>query len=138
MGFNSGFKGLTKAIAINVAVFLCGKCITRLCRMVRIGRKEDNGLSHCDNCYSLTFMGPCILIIFQYIYPTRCNVTQFISSGSCSTCFGWYLHPSSGAQTTVSTACGICHAVTAICRDGGRVGTPVPTLPPSRQIAVNV
>jgi len=26
----------------------------------------------------LTFMGPCILCIFQYIYPTRCNVTQFI------------------------------------------------------------
>jgi hypothetical protein len=26
----------------------------------------------------LTFMGPCILSIFQYTYPTRCNVTQFI------------------------------------------------------------
>jgi len=37
------------------------------------------------------------------IYPTRCNVTQSIS-GNCSTCFGWYLHPSSGANTTVSTA----------------------------------
>jgi hypothetical protein len=23
-------------------------------------------------------MGPCIVSIFQYIYPTRCNVTQFI------------------------------------------------------------
>jgi len=22
-------------------------------------------------------------------------------SGNCSTCFGWYLHPSSGAHTTV-------------------------------------
>jgi hypothetical protein len=31
--------------------------------------------------------------------PTRCNVTQFILSGNCSTCFGWYHHPSSGAQT---------------------------------------
>jgi hypothetical protein len=36
----------------------------------------------------------CILI---YIYPTRCNVTQFILTGNCSTCFGWYQYPSSGA-----------------------------------------
>jgi hypothetical protein len=28
----------------------------------------------------LTFMGPCMVSIFQYtrVYPTRCNVTQFI------------------------------------------------------------
>jgi len=54
-------------------------------------------------------------------------------------------HPSSGAQTTVSTAFGICHIVTAIYRYRGRAGTglsvlwvayathstlkPVPTLP---------
>ena len=154
----------------------------------------------------LTFMGPSIVSIFQYIYPTRCNVTQFIyiwkqlymfrvvplpiirsaltfmgpcivsifqyistkmqrytvylyletalhvsggtsthhqerikvygsvhckyiptyiqqdatlhslfRSKNCSTCFGWYYHPSSGAQTTVSTASGICHTVTATC-----------------------
>jgi hypothetical protein len=44
--------------------------------------------------------------MYSNIYPTRCNVTQFILSGNCSTCFGWYLHPSSGAQTTVSTASG--------------------------------
>ena len=37
-------------------------------------------------------------------YTTRCNVTQFIVSGNCSTCFEWYLHSSSGAHTTVSTA----------------------------------
>jgi len=29
-------------------------------------------------------------------------------SGNCSTCFGWYLHPSSGAHTTVSTVSGTC------------------------------
>ena len=67
-------------------------------------------------------------------------------SGNCSTYFGWYFHPSSGAQTTVSTASGICHTVTAICHYGGRGGTglsvlwvayathstlrPVPILPP--------
>ena len=66
-------------------------------------------------------------------------------SGNCSTCFGWYFHPSSEAHTTVSIASGICHTVTAICRYRGRVGTglsvlwvayathstfkPVPTLP---------
>jgi hypothetical protein len=58
-------------------------------------------------------------------------------SGNCYTCFGWYFHPSSGAHTTVSTASGICHTVTAVCRYRGRVGTglnvhstlkPVPTL----------
>jgi hypothetical protein len=35
--------------------------------------------------------------------------------------FGWYHHPSSGVQTTVSTASGICHAVIAICCYHGRV-----------------
>jgi hypothetical protein len=40
-----------------------------------------------------------------------------------STCFGWYIHPSSGAHTTVSTASGICHAVTATYCYSGGVGT---------------
>ena len=62
------------------------------------------------------------------IYPTRCNVTQFILSGNCSSCFGWYHHPSSGAQTTVCTASGICHTVIAICRYRGRVGTGLSVL----------
>jgi len=38
--------------------------------------------------------------------PTRCDCTQFILSVNCSTCFGWFLHPSSRAQITVSTASG--------------------------------
>jgi hypothetical protein len=70
---------------------------------------------------------------------------SLVISGNCSTCFGWYFHPSSGVHTTVSTASNICHTVTAICRYRGRVGTglsvlwvayathstlkPVPTLP---------
>jgi len=61
-------------------------------------------------------------------YPTRCNVTQFILSRNCSTCFGWYHRPPSGAQTTVSTAFGIGHNVTAICRYRGRVGTGLSVL----------
>jgi hypothetical protein len=55
-------------------------------------------------------------LIFQYIYTTRCNVTQSILSRNCSACSGWYFHLSSGAHTTVSTASGICHTVTATCR----------------------
>jgi len=34
---------------------------------------------------------------YSNICPKKCNVTQFILSGNCSTCFGWYHHPSSGA-----------------------------------------
>ena len=41
-------------------------------------------------------------------------------SGNCSTCFGWYLHPSSGAHTTVSTASGTCQTRTATCHYSGR------------------
>ena len=48
---------------------------------------------------------------YSNIYPTRCNFTQFILSGNCSTCFRLYLNPFSGAQTTVSTASGISHTV---------------------------
>jgi len=91
---------------------------------------------------------------YSNIYPTRCNITHFILSGNCSTCFRWYHHPSSREQTTESTASGICHTVFAICRYRGRVGTglsllwvaytkhstlnPVPTLPRKRQIAIIV
>ena len=36
---------------------------------------------------------------------------------------GGFPHPSSGVQTSVSTASGICHTVTATFRYRGRVGT---------------
>jgi hypothetical protein len=49
-------------------------------------------------------------------------------SGNSSTCFGWYFHISTGANTTVFTAPGICHTVTAICRYRGRVGTGLSVL----------
>jgi hypothetical protein len=41
-------------------------------------------------------------------------------SGNCSICFGWYLHPSSGAHTNASTASGICSTVTVTCSYSGR------------------
>jgi len=52
--------------------------------------------------------------IYSNIYPTRCIVTQFILSGNCCTCFGWNLHPSSGAQTTVYTASCTCRRQIAV------------------------
>jgi hypothetical protein len=30
--------------------------------------------------------------------PTRCNFIQFLFPANCCTCFGWHLHPSSGAR----------------------------------------
>jgi hypothetical protein len=66
----------------------------------------------------------CILI---YIQQDATLHSLFIS-GNCSTCFGWYFHPSSRAHTTVSTASVICHTVTAICRYRGRVGTGLSVL----------
>jgi len=45
-----------------------------------------------------------------YIQQDATLHSSFIS-GNCSTCFGWYLHPSSGACTSVSTATGSCQTV---------------------------
>jgi hypothetical protein len=60
--------------------------------------------------------------IYSYIQQDATLHSLFIT-GNCSTCFRWYLHPSLGAHTTVFTASGICHTITAICRYRGRVGT---------------
>jgi hypothetical protein len=65
--------------------------------------------------------------IYSYIQKDATSHNLFIS-GNCSTCFGWHFHPSSGAHTTVFTASGICHTVTAICRYRGSVGTGLSVL----------
>ena len=44
--------------------------------------------------------------ILLYKSQQDAHVTDFILSDNCSTCFGRYYHPSSGAQTTVTTASG--------------------------------
>jgi hypothetical protein len=67
------------------------------------------------------------ITIYSYIQQDATLHSLFIS-GNCSTCFGWYFHPSSGAHPTVSTASGISHTVTAICRYRGRVGTGLSVL----------
>ena len=48
--------------------------------------------------------------ISLYIQQDATLHSLFIS-GNCSTCFEWYLHPSSGAHTTVSTESGICQVI---------------------------
>jgi hypothetical protein len=89
-------------------------------------------------------MGPCIVSIFQYISNKMQRYTVYLYMDTA-------LHVSGGTSThhkeriQLSTASGICHTVTAICRYRGRVGTglsvlwvtyathstlkPVPTLP---------
>jgi hypothetical protein len=64
--------------------------------------------------------------VYSYILQDATSHSSFIS-GNCSTCFGWYFHPSSGVHTTVSTASGICHTVT-ICGYRGRVETGLSVL----------
>jgi len=48
-------------------------------------------------------------------YPTRIAIYSLFISVNCSTCFGWYLHPPSGAHINVSTVSGISETVTATC-----------------------
>jgi hypothetical protein len=75
----------------------------------------------------LTFMGPCIVSIFQHTCISnkiqRCTVYLYLETA---------LHISGGTSThhlaTVSTASGICHTVTAICCYRGRVGTGLSVL----------
>ena len=44
--------------------------------------------------------------ILLYKSQQDAHVTEYILSDKCSTCFGRYYHPSSGAQTTLTTAPG--------------------------------
>jgi len=86
-------------------------------------RSINSGLitSDCCGMFCSKFSFTRIMIIPFPIYIQQdATLHSLFISGNCSTCFGWYLHPSSGAYTTVSTASGICHTVTATCRYSGR------------------
>ena len=50
--------------------------------------------------------------------------TVYYITVNYSTCFGQYLHPSSGAQITLITASGIGQTISATFRYRGGVGTP--------------
>jgi len=52
--------------------------------------------------------------------------TVYYISVNCCTCFGWLLHPSSGAHIYVITASGTGQTVSAIFRYRGTVKTDVP------------
>jgi len=83
----------------------------------------------------LTICNTCFLCCIEYLYKlnnaekllqeyhvpiiTQQDVTIYslFISANCSTCFGWYLHPSSGAHVTVSTVSGTIETVTATCRE---------------------
>jgi len=45
---------------------------------------------------------------FWYISNKMQFYTVYLFLGNCSTCFGWYLHPSSGTHVTVFTVSGTC------------------------------
>ena len=70
-------------------------------------------------CHSLILLGD--LSFYGYVHckyipiyiQQDATLHSLFITGNCSTCFGWYFHPSSGAHTTESTASGICHTVTA-------------------------
>jgi hypothetical protein len=95
-----------------------------------ISCKFLNGVSSCS---FLTVVQQLTLILLMWRTGWANSITIYIQqnamlhslfiSGNCSTCFGWYFHPSSGAHTTVFTASRICHTVTFIRRYRGRVGT---------------
>ena len=64
----------------------------------------------------------CLSIIVQQ----DATIYSSFLSANCSTFFGWYLHPSSGAHNTVSTVSGINETVTATRRERGWMGAAVP------------
>ena len=66
------------------------------------------------------------------------TIYNLFISANCSTCFGWYLHPSSGAHITVSTVSGVIETVTATCRERDWMRTAVPVQSRSPQVAVTV
>jgi hypothetical protein len=87
-------------------------------------------------------MGKCVVSISNKM---QCYTVYLYLETALHVSAGTSTHHQEGAHTTVSTASGICHTVSAICRYRGRVGTglnvlwvayathstlnPVPTLP---------
>ena len=79
-----------------------------------MGKIQDNT---CHMSYNvLSQFKPIIVQQDATIYSLFVSVNR-------STCFGWYLHPSSGAHVTVSTAYGISKPVTATCCERDWTGT---------------
>jgi len=82
-------------------------------------------------CHLFTFKGPCIAKYIPIIVQQDATKYSSFIPVNLSTCFVWYLHPTSGVHVTVSTASGISKTVTATCREGDWTGTAVPVQSPS-------
>ena len=75
------------------------------------------------------------IYIYIYIYIQQdANLHGLFISGNCSKCFAWYLNPSSGAHTTVSTASVFFTPLLL----SWKCWNCVPTLPRQQQAAVTV
>ena len=73
-----------------------------------------------------------VLGYVSIIIQQDATIHSVFISANCSTCFGWYLHPSSGAHMTVSTVSGIIETVTATYRERdwmGQVAVTVSIMP---------
>jgi len=55
--------------------------------------------------------------IYANNYPTNATTYNLFIFVNRSTCFGWYLHASSGPHVTLSTASGISKTVNATCSE---------------------
>jgi hypothetical protein len=63
---------------------------------------------HLFNVYGFNVYGSVHLKNIVMYIQQDATLRSLFTSGNCSTFFGWYNHSSLGAQTTVSTASGIC------------------------------
>jgi hypothetical protein len=63
------------------------------------------------------FKGPCIVKYRPIIVQQDATIYSLFMPINRSKYFGWFLHPSSGAHVTISTASGISKTVTATCRE---------------------
>jgi hypothetical protein len=74
--------------------------------------------------YAIRYIRKLYDIFYFDIFSTRCNITQLIYFWKTALHVSdGYLHPSSGAHTTVFTLSGTCQTVTAACRYCGRIGS---------------
>jgi hypothetical protein len=105
-----------------------GRCETRVFVMIYIFNPLKAELN--PICHLLILLGDLMFMDIRIIsiFQQDATLHNLFISGNCFTCFGSYFHPSSGAHTIVSTASGICHTVTAICRYRGSVGTGLSVL----------
>ena len=113
------FLRTRQGFVIMLITFSCS-LLLRLHLMYKITRYNSTKWIHVYVGYPVNYRN----CLFLLIYFQQNTTLHSLFLENRSTCFGWYLHPSSGAHTTVSTAYGTCHTVTTTCHYHGRVGTP--------------